>query len=303
MNRISRRAVTFAVAALSAGLATSAHAEFKAEVKYAQVGDIKMAYYIRGQGSPLLMINGFASTMSLWDPALLDELSKSRTLILFDNRGVGLSTDTKENNTTIPQMADDAAGLAKALGYKKVDILGWSMGARISQQVLIRHPDLVNKAVLCAANPGGKNNIPADANVEKALNDPSVPTKDKVHLAFPNTDKGRLAMSQSLDRIKAAVKAGIMPDDFNVSPETEKRQDRARTTLWNADNQNFEDLKNIKVPVLLADGRDDIIDKPQNSVLIATQIPFSWLAFYDGGHAFLFQSYKEFAATVEVFLN
>ena len=57
------------------------------------------------------------------------------------------------------------------------------------------------------------------------------------------------------------------------------------------------------MPVLVTDGRDDIIDKPQNSVLIATQIPFSWLAFYDGGHAFLFQSYKKFAATVEVFLN
>jgi len=62
----------------------------KPEVKYVQVGDVKLAYYIRGQGEPLLMINGFISTMSLWDPALLDELSKKHQLILFDNRGVGL---------------------------------------------------------------------------------------------------------------------------------------------------------------------------------------------------------------------
>ncbi len=67
-----------------------------------------------------MMINGFISTMSLWDPALLDELPKHHQLILFDNRGVGLSTDTKKNNTTIPQMADDAAGLIKKLDYKTV---------------------------------------------------------------------------------------------------------------------------------------------------------------------------------------
>jgi pimeloyl-ACP methyl ester carboxylesterase len=110
-----------------------AYAQFKPEVKHAQVNGVKLAYYTRGQGEPLMMINGFISTMSLWDPALLDELSKNNTLVLFDNRGVGLSSDTKENNTTIPQMADDAAGLAKVLGYKKVNILGWSMGARIAQ--------------------------------------------------------------------------------------------------------------------------------------------------------------------------
>ena len=87
---------------------------------------IKMAYYTRGEGKPLLMINGYLSTMSLWDPALLERLEKNRQLILFDNRGVGLSSDTEKDNTTIPQMADDAAGLIRKLGYDKVDILAWS---------------------------------------------------------------------------------------------------------------------------------------------------------------------------------
>src|SRR5476651_2910915 len=99
------------VALLCIGICSSVHAQFKAEVKTIDVGDIKIAYYIRGEGDPLIMINGFISTMSLWDPALLDELAKHHQLILFDNRGVGLSTDTKENHTTISQMADDAAEL------------------------------------------------------------------------------------------------------------------------------------------------------------------------------------------------
>jgi len=116
-------------AALFSGLALPAHAEFKAEVKYAQVGDIKMAYYTRGQGAPLFMIMGYTGTMGAWDPALLDVLDDTNTLVMFDNRGAGLSTDTVEDLTSMPQMADDAAGLIKALGYDKANVLGWSMGA------------------------------------------------------------------------------------------------------------------------------------------------------------------------------
>jgi pimeloyl-ACP methyl ester carboxylesterase len=280
----------------------STNVQVKPEVKYVQVGDVKLAYYIRGQGAPLLMINGFISTMSLWDPALLDELSKNYQLILFDNRGVGLSSDTKENKTTIAQMADDAAGLAKALGYQKVNILGWSMGARIGQQFLIRHPDLVNKAILCAANPGGSHQDPAAKDVEGKLNNPNVPETEKVGLVFTNNDAGKKAASEVLARLKAAVNAGTIPNDFEVSKETTIRQDNARTTLWKKDQENFKSLKNIQNPVLLADGRFDVVDMPKNSLIIANQIPFSWMAYFDGGHAFLFQQYKRFADTVNAFL-
>jgi pimeloyl-ACP methyl ester carboxylesterase len=288
---------------LCAGLLSPLHAEFKPEIKYAQVGDVKLAYYIRGEGEPLLMINGFLSTMSLWDPLMIEELAKQHQLILFDNRGVGLSTDTEENHTTIPQMADDAAGLLKALGINKANILAYSMGARIGQQFLIRHPDLVNKAVLCAADPGGKYQDPAAPDVEAKLNSPDTPKMEKLALTAPDTEAGRAALKAALERMKAAVAAGIMPDDFNVPKQTIERQDRARTTLWNADNTNFENLKSIKVPVLITDGRSDEIDPPKNSLIIANQIPFSWLAFFEGGHSFLYTSPKHFADTVNAFLQ
>jgi pimeloyl-ACP methyl ester carboxylesterase len=258
---------------------------------------------MKGQGEPLLMINGFISTMSLWDPALLDELAKNHQLVLFDNRGVGLSTDTEENQTTIPQMADDAAGLAKALGFDKVNILAWSMGARIGQQLLIRHPDRVNKAVLCAANPGGRHQIPAAHDVESKLNDPSVPEIEKLGLAFTADEAGRRAASEAVSRLKSAVAAGTIPNDFNVSKQTTIRQDRARTTLWTGNQENFRQLKHIKIPVLVTDGRYDVIDIPKNSEIIANQIPFAWLAYFDGGHAFLFQDHKKFADTVNAFLS
>lgn len=300
---IARGIAALAAAGTIASLATTAHAEFKAEVKYAQVGDIKMAYYTRGKGDPLIMIMGYTSTMGAWDPALLDALDDSNTLILFDNRGVGLSTDTKENNTSIPQMADDTAGLLKALGYEKANVMGWSMGARIAQQVVIRHPDQVMNAIFAAPNPGGSKQTPAEASVAKELNDPKIPVLDKAALAFPNTPDGKQAMKESLDRIAAARTSGEAPDDMTCSQQTAERQNRARGELWSADESNYEDLANIKVPVLVADGRDDIIDPPPNSSLIAARVPFAWLAFYEGGHAFLYQSAAKFGATVNVFLS
>jgi pimeloyl-ACP methyl ester carboxylesterase len=285
------------------GICSPVYAQFKAEVKTIEVGDIKMAYYIRGEGKPLLMINGFLSTMSLWDPALIEELAKNYQLIMFDNRGVGFSTDTTKNNTTIPQMADDAAELIKKLGYDKVNILAWSMGARIGQQLLIRHPDLVDKAVLCSANPGGKHQSKTAKDTESLLNNPTTTKMEKIGLVFTNNAQGQLAAKDCIARLKAAVAAGTIPDDFSVSKETSERQTRARTTLWSSDNANFAALKGIKNPVLLTDGRSDIIDLPKNSVIMATQIPFAWTAFLDGGHAFLFQSHKQFSDLVHVFLQ
>lgn len=278
-------------------------AQFKPEIKYAQVGEVKLAYYTRGKGEPMLMIMGYAGSMSLWDPALVEELAKTNLLIMFDNRGIGLSTDSKENHTTIPQMADDAAGLAKALGYKKVNVLAWSMGARIGQQLLIRHPDLISKAILCAPDPGGSHSVHMEPSVAATFNDPKLTFLENVELLFTNDAAGKQAAKESLTRIHAAAKNGSAPNDFNVPQETKDRQIIARTKLWSADESNYENLKNIKVPVLVADGRYDIIDRPENSKIIASQIPFAWLAFFDGGHAFLSQQYKKFADTVKVFLQ
>lgn len=285
------------------GFVAPAHAQFKAEVKYAQVNNVNLAYYIRGQGDPLILINGYSATMSMWDPALIDELSKSNTLILFDNRGIGLSTDTKENKTTIAQMADDAAGLVEALGYKKTNVLGWSMGARVAQQFLIRHPDLVIKGILCAPNPGGKYQVKPNKKIEEELNNPHLSVMENVTLLFPDNESGKQAAKEALAREQAAKLMGSIPDDFVISKESKLRQTRARTTLWDADNKNFTDLKNIKVPVLVADGQYDILDVPKNAQIIANQIPFAWLAYFDGGHAFLFQQHKKFAETVHAFLK
>lgn len=110
-------------------------------------------------------------------------------------------------------------------------------------------------------------------------------------------------MKQSLARIAAATASGEAPNDMECSKENRLRQNRARTTLWNTANENYRELAKIKEPMLVADGRDGIVDPLPNSSLIAARIPFAWLAFFEGGHAFLYQSAAKCGATVNVFLN
>lgn len=145
--------------------------------------------------------------------------------------------------------------------------------------------------------------MPAAADVEARLNDTNIKGLETIALTFPDNAQGRDAAQAALTRLRSAVKLGTIPDDSTVSRETSIRQTRARTVLWRADILNFADLNGIKIPVLLADGKDDIIDPPKNSLIIANQIPFSWVAFLEGGHVFLFQSYGQFANLVTAFLG
>jgi pimeloyl-ACP methyl ester carboxylesterase len=173
MDHTMRRAI-LACGLLAAAFALStdpalSDAGFKPEVKYAEVNGVKLAHYLRGTGKPLVMINGFLRSMSLWDPALLEDLEKRHTLVLFDNRRIGLSTDTVENNTTIPQIADDAAALIGALKLDKPNVLAWSMGG--AHRAASAHPPsgVVNKAVFVSADPGGTHNDLATREVEMDL--------------------------------------------------------------------------------------------------------------------------------------
>ena len=96
--------------------------------KKVKVGDIDVSYKMFGKGQPLLLILGFSQTMDMWDPIVLDKLSSNHTIIIFDNRGIG-NTTAGIKAPSIPQFANDAAGLIDALGISKpADVLGLSMG-------------------------------------------------------------------------------------------------------------------------------------------------------------------------------
>ena len=88
--------------------------------------------------------------MNLWEPALLEALGAHYQVIIFDNRGMGL-TEAGTHDFSLEQFADDTAGLLDALGLKQAHVLGWSMGSLIAEESTLRHPDKVGHLILYAS--------------------------------------------------------------------------------------------------------------------------------------------------------
>jgi len=128
--------------------------------KKVHVGDIDIAYKMFGKGEVLVFIPGSSMTMDEWEPNVLNRLASNHTLILFDNRGIGKTT-AGNKTWSIEQFAIDTAGLLDALNIEKpVDVLGFSLGGSIAQELTLMHPQKVDKLILYASNCGGKSTIP-----------------------------------------------------------------------------------------------------------------------------------------------
>jgi hypothetical protein len=160
--------------------------------KKVRVGDIDIAYKMLGKGEPFLLISP-SSFMDAWDPSILRELSSNHTLIIFDNRGVG-NTTTGNKPFSIQQLANDTAGLLDAMKIQKVDVLGYSLGSFVAQQLAVMHPEKVNRLILLAASCGGKEGIPQSPQyvkffsemVNKSINNiPITPQDVKMILSIP----------------------------------------------------------------------------------------------------------------------
>jgi pimeloyl-ACP methyl ester carboxylesterase len=126
--------------------------------KKVHVGDIDIAYKIFGKGQPVLLINGFSAPLDFWEPTFLGKLASNHTVVTFDNRGIG-NTTSGDNKFTIPQFANDASGLLDALNISNADIIGWSMGGMIAQELALTHPDKVGKLIIYASTCGGKETV------------------------------------------------------------------------------------------------------------------------------------------------
>src|SRR5918999_3188259 len=123
--------------------------------KKVHVGDIDIAYKIFGKGDPIFLINGYSHSMDNWDPTLLERLASNHTVIIFNNRGIGNTTSGENRFFSIAQFANDTAGLLDVLEIKQADILGYSMGGFIAQELALTHPDRVGKLIIYASICGG----------------------------------------------------------------------------------------------------------------------------------------------------
>src|SRR6478672_13105594 len=102
---------------------------------------------------PLVLLQHFRGNLENWDPPLVDALGAQRRVVAFDNVGVAATTGTIPD--TMEQMARDAITFIAALDVPLVDILGFSIGSFVAQEIALIRPDLVRRVVLASSAPQG----------------------------------------------------------------------------------------------------------------------------------------------------
>jgi len=274
-----------------------------------QVGDIDMAYKMFGKGDPILLISPAQADMNYWEPSLTDTLSANHTVIVFDNRGVG-NTSTGIKPFSIQQFANDTAGLLDALKIQKADVLGYSLGSFIAQQLAVTHPDKVNRLMLIATTCGGGESIPPSPEPQKRVidvmnriaNDTIVTSQEVKALLSDGLGSGWLKLYPDfLENITIPDAKDLFP---SITPDNNLRQFKAALD-WEASNWNgvCDELRKISIPTLIITGADDIIPT-QNALIIAGKIPGAWLIqIKDAGHAIPIQYPAEVTEILNTFLT
>ncbi len=263
------------------------------DIKKVHVGDIDIAYKMFGKGDPIILISGYSAPLEFWDSTVLEKLALNHTVITFDNRGLG-NTTSGNRNFTIPQFADDTSGLLDALNIKKADVLGWSMGGFIAQELALTHPDKVGKLIIYASICGGKESAPPTPDVLKVFSDQTGTSIDRIKrfmpLLFPT--EWRTQNPNYLQNLPAITE--------NIPNETLNLQTQAIINWPGTCNR----LNSITQPTLVIVGTDDTLTVPANSLLMTEKISGAWLVqIRGGGHGLMFQSPEEFSNIVLTFLK
>jgi pimeloyl-ACP methyl ester carboxylesterase len=262
------------------------------ETKKIRVDDIDMAYKIFGKGTPILLINGYSAPLDFWDPILINRLASNHTVITFDNRGIG-NTTLGNKEFSIPQFAQDTAGLMEALKINQANILGWSMGGMIAQELAISDPEKVNKLIIYASICGGNDSVPPDNEVLNAYSNQTENTTKRLEnflpLLFPNQWR-----VDNPDLIQE------LPKSTEISPVRTLDLQMKAISGWQG---TCNRLNNIIHPTMILVGTDDVITVPENSIFMASKIPGAWLVQMEsGGHAVMMQYPEKFSSIVDIFL-
>jgi 3-oxoadipate enol-lactonase len=247
---------------------------------------IRLYYERRGSGPSLLFISGTGADLrtppSGFDYAFADH----RDTICFDQRGLGRS-DQPEGPYSMADYADDAAHLLDAVGFSSALVVGVSFGGMVAQELVLRHPGMVERLVLCCTSSGGAggSSYPLHLLPERNLSFAERLAITDVRWSDPNfVDPLR---DQALARL-------VSPPPASAGA---KLQLEARSL-----HDTYDRLGQIRCPVLIAAGRYDGQAPPDNARVLAYRIPGAQLEFFEGGHPFLRQDPRA-VSVIEAFLG
>jgi pimeloyl-ACP methyl ester carboxylesterase len=245
-------------------------------------------------GTPIILLQRYRGTIDDWDPALLEELSKTRRVVVLDNVGIGSSDGVAPDS--VAAMAEGVADFVKAQKYGKVDILGWSMGGFVAQVLALDHADIVNKVVVAGSGPGEPSVRPTeDPKSVEIRQKVDLTVDDIIYIFFAHTETGKAAAGEVLSRFFHHESGQVL----TVKQESWEQQAKAIQS-WNSGQKSaWARLGEIEVPILVANGSHDVMEPSIQSFEMARKLKSAVTTFYsDSGHAFLFQYPEKFAKQV-----
>jgi len=250
--------------------------------------------------TPIVLLQHFRGNLDNWDPALIDALALGRQVITFDNRGVAASSGTTPS--TIAEMALDAIDFIDALGLEQVDLLGFSIGSFLAQEIALVRPEIVRKVVLASSAPQGASGMHGwAADVIGAVGKPETSPEEYLSVFFTRSEASRAAGQAVLGRMYGAR---TVDRDAATDWQTRLAQYDAVCTWGQPNHSLLERVSAIAKPAFVANGDSDPMILPRYSHLLAGLIPGARLKIYpDAAHGFLFQHHAEFAADVDAFLT
>ena len=265
------------------------------ECKILNVNGVDIAYQTFGNGTPMILCMGYAGTMDMWSPALIASLAKDHQVVVFDYRGMGLS-GSYEGNYTMQTLADDTKGLMDALNISRADVLGWSMGTYVAQNLVLSYPDAVNHLILYAGDCGGSEYIQPAESVEEAL----------ANTSGTSEERGMRLLQLILPGEWMAAHPDIMSYFPQVtgtsSPESVQRQYQA-IGEW-VEHGTYARLPEIQSSTLIMTGTEDILTPPENSFVMGERINGSWVVqMKGGGHGVMYQYPAEMSKIIRTFIE
>lgn len=274
-----------------------------APTQFLEVKKQKYAYrrFGKGSGLPLLCLQHFTGTLDNWDPAVTDPLAEGREVILFESAGIGRSSGKVP--TTVAGMAAHATAFLDALGLTACDVLGFSLGGMVAQQMVLDRPSVFRRIILVGTAPRGGEDIMhlEKPSLAKYLSDPKLQGYAVLQkIFFAPTESSQAAGAAFIDRLIQRK-----DDREPISgPDVAQAQMAAFRDWEQYSGERFATPKSIRQPTLVINGVHDEMIPVRNSYWLGENLPNSVLLVYpDSGHGSLFQFHESFTRQASGFFT